>query len=89
MRIAEKRFLIMKQSGGANFELLKMFGDKENLDAECREVCKNRTTHLQYILREDSNIAKNDEICLVENVKGLTGAEKLSFFKWGIRGRIS
>ena len=41
---------------------------------------------------EDSqavHIAKNDEICLVENVKGLTGAEKLSFFKWGIRGRIS
>lgn len=61
--IAQKRFLFMKQNNGTIFELLTMFGDKENLDDECRAVCKKRSTHLQYILREDAEIAKNDELC--------------------------
>lgn len=61
--IAQKRFLIMKRNNGANFELLTMFGDKENLDAECRDVCRGRITHLQYILHEDAVIEKSDELC--------------------------
>lgn len=88
--IAEKRFLIMKQSNGPSFELLTMFGDKENLDAECREVCKERSTHLQYILREDAVIAKDDKLCeqiiqIIRNVENPI-AETINAL-WVIRSR--
>lgn len=88
--IAEKRFLIMKKNNGANFELLTMFGDKENLDNECRELCKDRVTHLKYILREDPNIAKDEKYCdqiiqIIRNVENPI-AETINAL-WVIRSR--
>lgn len=88
--IAQKRFLTMQKNNGANFELLTMFGDKENLDAECREVCRGRITHLQYVLREDAVIAKNDELCeqiiqIIRNVENPI-AETINAL-WVIRSR--
>lgn len=61
--IAEKRFDIMKQKNGTDFDIINMLGDRENLDIECKEVCKKRKQHLYYILKENPNLAKDEELC--------------------------
>ncbi len=61
--IAQKRFLNMQKNNGVKYDLLTMFGDKENYDDECRDVCRQRDTHLKYILTEDEDIKKDPILC--------------------------
>ncbi|HAN20437.1 MAG: hypothetical protein A2Y15_08775 [Clostridiales bacterium GWF2_36_10] len=42
--------------------ILGLLGDKEDLDEECREICRGRQEHLKQILSEKNSISSNAEL---------------------------
>lgn len=63
LEVAKKRFALLNNNFNNGFDIINMIGDKENLDLECKEICKGRKLHLEYILRENPAF-ENDSIML-------------------------
>lgn len=60
--IAEKRLLAF-EGISVPHDIIKMLGDKENLDEECQRITSGRNRHLYDILRTNQVIKADDELC--------------------------
>lgn len=62
LQIAKKRFAVVKENHTQIIDIIHMLGDKENYDLECKEVCKNKKLHLDYILKEIPALSEDDNL---------------------------
>lgn len=60
--IAKRRFSIYVNDG-KEYDLLRMLGDRENLDLECRENCRGRNKHIESILKQAKEIEEDSRLC--------------------------
>lgn len=72
--VANKRILLSETSldTNENIDIINVFGDKEDLDEECKSICKNKKTHIDVVLKQSPRLAsdkslRNEIIKIIRN----------------------